>query len=121
MQLAVLLESDAKHIIKRSVVPQAFRNSQHALLTLCAYDDVDVRRLECLCWQQRRMPAAKDDRELRIPPLDRLRYIHCLADHWPRYQGNSQAQRVLYLLKNALLIVRFDGCVDDPNLVTGFQ
>src|ERR1700753_1669876 len=58
------------------------------------------------------MPTAEDDREVRIPFLDRPGNLHRLADHRPCYQRNSEAQGIFYFLHDALLVVRRNGSVN---------
>jgi len=51
---------------------QAFRDLQHAFFALRSHDDVDIRCLQCLARQERRVPSAQDNRKLGIPGFDGL-------------------------------------------------
>ena len=65
------------------------------------------------------MPSPQDNGKFRIPFLDRLRGIHGVLDHWAGYHGDPEAESVLDLVKNTLLVVGRNRGVDDANFETG--
>ena len=77
-----------------------------------------IRRSQRLMRQQRRMPSAQHHRQVRIQPLGFARDLDRFANHRPGHQRHAQAQRVVKLLDHALLVIRSDGRIDDPDHVT---
>jgi len=88
---AVFLVADAWNSLRkfsRLDVPDHF---EHRIFALSDHHDVDKLRGQRLIRQQRRMPAAQNDRFVRIEPLGFPRDFDGLADHRPGDQGNRQA------------------------------
>src|ERR1019366_6178003 len=83
--------------------------------------DVNVACFQCLLGEQGRMPSSQDNGKLRVPLLDGLCGIHGVFDHRPGYHGDPEAESVLDLVKNTLLVIgRYRG-IDDANLETSAE
>ncbi len=67
------------------------------------------------------MPASKNDGEVWVPRLDGPRDLNGFANHRAGNQRNTQAERVLDFLENALHKMRGDGRIDDSHGVPGAQ
>ena len=68
-------------------------------------------------WQQRRVPSAQDDGEVRIPLLDGASNFNRFPDHRSGHKRDTKAECITYFFENALLIVWSDGGIDEADLV----
>ena len=100
---------------------KALHHRERALLTLPLHHDVHIARFQRLDRKQRRMPAAQDDGELRIPILDGLGCIHGVFDHGSGHHRDAKTQSVLDLIENALLVVGSNGGVNDANVESSIE
>src|SRR5208282_4750562 len=85
---------------------------EQRIFALAAHYDVDIGRLQGLFWKERRVPAAKNDREILFPGLHGARDFDCFADHRTGDQGNRKAESILYLFEDSLFVVRSDRGID---------
>src|SRR6516162_5873085 len=117
MQFTVALETDALNVVESGTLPQSFGYLEHAVFALPTHNDVHVLRLQRLARQQGGMPPAQYHREIPFPALNGATNIHRLADHRTRDQRDAETQRVLDFLKNAALVIRRNGGVDDADFI----
>ena len=100
---------------------QAAHDFEQRFLALAHHHGVDVLGRQGLIREQRGMPAAEDDRHLRIEALHLAGDLHGLADHGSGDQGDRQADGVFEFFDHPPLEMRRDGGIDDLYLIPGAQ
>ncbi len=67
------------------------------------------------------MPSSKNDGKARISFLHCFRHFDRVPDHGSRHYRDSQAKRVFQFLEDFLFVIRGDGGIDNPDIVTRTQ
>src|ERR1700733_11123102 len=92
---------------------------EQRLFALPFNDVVDIRGLQRLCGQKRRMPSAQDDGKIRIPFFNGTSDFDCLPDHWTGHKRDTKAEGIAHFFEHALFIIWSDGGIDQAYLISG--